>query len=436
MPGLADVAAVEAEQFANVASAQITLDQWLALARRLNALFRDDPSLSGIVVTSGTDTLEELAYFLHLTVRDRRPVVVTGSMRNPSQVGYEGPANLLASVRVAADARAAGRGVLVVLNDEINGARDVTKTDALRLQHLRSRAASARSAWWMPIGSCSAGRPRAATRRARSSTSAASRRCRAWTSSSSTRARLAICMKAAVDLGARGIVLATAGAGATSGTQGEGLAYAREKGVPVVATTRAGSGPHRRRPRGRLRPADAAQRASPAAISAGEGRVLLMLGLTRTSDVAELQRMFEEYCIRLMLGTRDHERRRGTAADARGVPTASPCRHVSLLRYAEQHDDRHDDRGDEAGHQVHRDGQEREAGGHGHAVGQHRRERRHARGDRGGQAADHVQRRGDGEARATAAGTPPPPATPTAPSRAPPRSDRSAAGTVYPVRPG
>ena len=139
VPGMADVAAVDAEQFANVASAQITLDQWLALARRLNAIFRDDPSLSGIVVTSGTDTLEELAYFLHLTVRDRRPVVVTGSMRNPSQVGYEGPANLLASVRVAADARAAGRGVLVVLNDEINGARDVTKTDALRLQHVRSR---------------------------------------------------------------------------------------------------------------------------------------------------------------------------------------------------------------------------------------------------------------------------------------------------------
>jgi len=100
VPGLADIAAVDAEQFANVASAQITIDQWLLLARRLNAIFGDDPSLSGIVVTSGTDTLEELAYFLHLTVRDRRPVVVTGSMRNPSQVGYEGPANLLASVLV------------------------------------------------------------------------------------------------------------------------------------------------------------------------------------------------------------------------------------------------------------------------------------------------------------------------------------------------
>ena len=98
-----------------------------------------DATLAGIVVTSGTDTLEELAYFLHLTVRDARPVVVVGSMRNPSTTGYEGAANLLEGFRVAASPDARGKGVLVVLNDEINSAREVTKTDALRLQTFQSR---------------------------------------------------------------------------------------------------------------------------------------------------------------------------------------------------------------------------------------------------------------------------------------------------------
>ena len=97
------------------------------------------PRLAGIVVTSGTDTLEETAYFLNLTVRSDRPVVVVGSMRNPSTVGYEGAANLLEGFRVAAEPQSRGKGVLVVLNDEINAAREVTKTDALRLQTFQTR---------------------------------------------------------------------------------------------------------------------------------------------------------------------------------------------------------------------------------------------------------------------------------------------------------
>ncbi|MEZ5283224.1 MAG: asparaginase domain-containing protein [Vicinamibacterales bacterium] len=138
MPGLERAATLTHEQFANVASSQITLEQWLQLSRHVNDLFAGDRDLAGIVVTSGTDTLEETAFFLHLTVRDPRPVVVVGSMRNPSTLGYEGAANLLEAVRVAATPEARGKGVLVVLNDEINSARDVTKTDALRLQTFRS----------------------------------------------------------------------------------------------------------------------------------------------------------------------------------------------------------------------------------------------------------------------------------------------------------
>src|SRR5437879_2827774 len=95
MPGVERYAKPEFEQFANVASSELTLDQWLGLAKRINELFATDAGIAGIVVTSGTDTLEETAYFLNLTVRSEKPVVVVGSMRNPSTLGYEGAANLL-----------------------------------------------------------------------------------------------------------------------------------------------------------------------------------------------------------------------------------------------------------------------------------------------------------------------------------------------------
>jgi L-asparaginase len=139
MPGIERYARAESEQFANTSSSALTLDQWLALANRINTLFANDSELAGVVVSSGTDTLEETAYFLNLTVRSDKPVVVVGSMRNPSTLGYEGAANLLDGFRVAAEPQSRGKGVLVVLNDEINAARDVTKTDALRLQTFQTR---------------------------------------------------------------------------------------------------------------------------------------------------------------------------------------------------------------------------------------------------------------------------------------------------------
>ncbi len=292
VPGMDNTAHVQAEQFANLASAQLSLDQWLALARRLNTLFREDPSLSGIVVTSGTDTLEELAYFLHLTVRDRRPVVVTGSMRNPNQVGYEGPANLLASVRVAGDPAAAGRGVLVVLNDEINGARDVTKTDALRLHTFVSPGYGA-------LGVVDA--DRVVFRRSAEGRHTSASEFDVAAIGSLPRVDIFLTyqgaagdlIKAAVDLGARGIVIATAGAGATSGTQQQGLDYAREKGVAVVTTTRAGSG--RIAPSAQPGQGASARRVAGADLSAVKARVLLMLALTRKNSPAQLQRLFDEY---------------------------------------------------------------------------------------------------------------------------------------------
>lgn len=285
MSGLERHATPSSEQFSNAASSSLSLDQWLQLSRRINTLFRDDNGLAGIVVTGGTDTLEELAYFLNLTVRDARPVVVVGSMRNPSTLGYEGAANLLAGFRVAADPASRGRGVLVVLNDEINAAREVTKSDALRLHTFQTRG-------YGVLGVVD--RDRVVYYRQVERRHTVDSEFDVFAIDALPRVDVLLTyqgapgdlIQAAVDAGARGVVLATAGAGALSGTQGAGLAYAASKNVPAVITTRTGSGRIAFSGGSRI----AGQDLAPI-----KARLLLMLALTKTSDAAELRRMFQEY---------------------------------------------------------------------------------------------------------------------------------------------
>jgi L-asparaginase len=287
IPALARYATPEFEQFANVASSQLTLKQWLELSRRINDLLRTDTTLAGVVVTSGTDTLEELAYFLNLTVRDPRPVVVVGSMRNPSTLGYEGAANLLEGFRVAADAASRGRGVMVVLNDEINAAREVTKTDALRLQTFQSRG-------YGILGVVDPDRVVYYRRPERRHTETSEfdigplqdlPRVDVIVTYQGASGDL---INAAVDAGAKGVVIATAGAGATSGTQSDGIRYATSKGVPIVLTTRTGGG--RIAGGGGSGTTIAGEDLAPI-----KARILLMVALTRTHDAAQLRRIFSEY---------------------------------------------------------------------------------------------------------------------------------------------
>lgn len=138
VPRIAELADVTVEELVRVGSSAITPAHWITLARRINRAFQDDPDLAGIVVTHGTDSMEETSYFLHLTVGDRRPVVVTGAMRGPAAVSADGPANMISAVRVAITPEAGGHGVLVVLNDEIHSARDVRKTDSNRVDAFQS----------------------------------------------------------------------------------------------------------------------------------------------------------------------------------------------------------------------------------------------------------------------------------------------------------
>jgi len=137
VPGIRDLANIKGEQVSNVGSQDMTVAIMLTLAKRINALL-SDADLDGIVVTHGTDTMEETAYFLNLVVKSKKPVVLVGSMRPSTAVSADGPLNLFNAVGVAIDPNSAGRGVLVVMNDWIHGAHSLTKMSTTAVQTFMS----------------------------------------------------------------------------------------------------------------------------------------------------------------------------------------------------------------------------------------------------------------------------------------------------------
>lgn len=137
VPGINDLATIKGEQISNVGSQDMTFDIMLKLVNRINDLARSN-DVDGIVITHGTDTMEETAFFLNLTVKTDKPVVLVGSMRPSTAVSADGPLNLYNAVGVAADPRARGRGVLVVMNDWIHAAHSLTKTSTTAIQTFMS----------------------------------------------------------------------------------------------------------------------------------------------------------------------------------------------------------------------------------------------------------------------------------------------------------
>jgi L-asparaginase len=137
VPGISDLATIKGEQISNVGSQDMSFATLLTIAKRINELAKSS-EVDGFVITHGTDTLEESAFFLNLTVKTDKPVVMVGSMRPSTAVSADGPLNLYNAVGVAVDPEARGRGVLVVMNDWIHGAHSLTKTSTTAVQTFMS----------------------------------------------------------------------------------------------------------------------------------------------------------------------------------------------------------------------------------------------------------------------------------------------------------
>lgn len=134
VPGLAQAADLEVLDYARIASSAITVQNWVDLGNMVNKILREEPRVAGIVVTHGSNTAEETAYYLSLVVDSQKPVVVTGAQRQQNTLGEEGSRNLYDAVKVAASPQAVGKGVMLVVNEMIHAARDVTKRVSVRVE--------------------------------------------------------------------------------------------------------------------------------------------------------------------------------------------------------------------------------------------------------------------------------------------------------------
>jgi len=285
IPGMEQVATVTTEQLWNVGSSSIGPTRWLELVRRVTRIFHDEKDLAGIVITHGTDTMEETAYFLDLTVPDQRPVVVTGSMRPSNMPGTDAPANLLNAVRVAADPNARNRGTMVLMDDRLFAAREVTKTNTTRLETFQAPERGT-VAIVDPTGifyhrpAERGGKPQFEVSKL----------------DSLPRVDIvyvypgadSVAVDAFVAAGAKGLVIAGAGRGATTPGERGALERAREHGVVVVISSRTGSGPV---PVGDGN--DDRREIGSGDLNPQKARVLLMLALTRTSDPKEVAKIFQ-----------------------------------------------------------------------------------------------------------------------------------------------
>jgi L-asparaginase len=291
VPEIKQVARIQVEQIANVSSPDITIAHWMTLAGRINTVLRER-DVVGVVVTHGTNTLEETAYFLNLTVKTDKPVVVVGAMRPATAISADGPLNLLNAVRTAVSPDARGKGALV-LNDEINGARDATKTNTYRVETFKAPELGL-------LGYVDGDRVafyRSSTKRHTMQSEfdvAALKELPKVDILYSYVQPSAALIKGLLADGVRGIVFAGTGAGLISTAEREALTPALIAPVesrPVfVRSNRTGNG----RVVGRddydkmgMIPADN--------LNPQKARILLMLALTKTRDPREILRMFNEY---------------------------------------------------------------------------------------------------------------------------------------------
>jgi L-asparaginase len=286
VPALASVARIHAEQIASIDSKDMSPALWTKLATRIDELLAQD-DVDGVVVTHGTDTLEETAYLLHLVVKSAKPVVLTAAMRPSTALSADGPLNLLNAVTVAASASARAQGVLVAFNNQIHSARDVTKTSTYAVDAFRSPETGV-------LGFVQDGRvefQRGVTRvHTLSSEFAIVDQWPMVEIVASYAGASRVGVDALVKAGAKGIVVAGTGNGSMHASLTEALADAVKQGVAVVRSSRVGSGHVMRNG---AASDDALGTVSAGTLNPYKARVLLMLALA--SGVKDVQRVFDIY---------------------------------------------------------------------------------------------------------------------------------------------
>jgi L-asparaginase len=238
VPGIEKLATLSAEQIANIGSQDMNDEVWFALAGRINELFSKGEA-DGVVITHGTDTMEETAFFLEHVIASDKPVVLVGSMRPSTAVSADGPANLYAGVKLAASKEARGRGAMIVLNDTIHESRDATKTNTTSLQTFSSPNSG--PAGYINAASVSFVEPVSGEQRPRFKLPEKGPLPRVDIIYSHSN-MLADEVADALKRGAKGIILAGVGDGNSSKAVIDALSAAAKGGTVVVRSSRVGSG--------------------------------------------------------------------------------------------------------------------------------------------------------------------------------------------------
>jgi len=290
VPGITDLANVKGEQISNVGSQDMSFEIMLKLAKRINELLAT-PAVDGIVITHGTDTMEETAYFLNLVVKSDKPVVLVGSMRPSTAVSADGPLNLYNGVGVAADPQAKGRGVLLVMNDWIHGAHSLTKTSTTAVQTFMSPLRGL-------VGTSAYGKNDWYTTPVWKHTTGSEFDVKGVTALPRVDVIFA-CADMSADLidaaaanGAKGIVIAGVGNGNMNAASLEAAARVAKKGVVVVRSSRVATGSVGRNVE--VKDDELGLIASDE-LNPQKARILLSLALLKPHSPQQLQQLFYEY---------------------------------------------------------------------------------------------------------------------------------------------
>ncbi len=290
VPSITEIANIKGEQVANIGSQDMNDGVWLKLSKRVNELLKQN-DVDGIVITHGTDTMEETAYFLNLTVKSDKPVVLVGSMRPSTAISADGPRNIFNGVACAVDKSSFGKGVMVVMDDRIIAADDVSKTNTIAVSTFHNPN-------FGDMGLMYNGKPiyhheslKKHTTKSEFDVSKLDKLPRVEIILSYSNAT-SLFVDAAINAGAKGIVVAGVGNGNLTTEMQYALANAVKKGTAVVRSSRISEGPT-----SQWDEIDDDKLGFSASwyVNPYRARVLLMLALTKTNNYKEIQRMFTEY---------------------------------------------------------------------------------------------------------------------------------------------